>query len=79
MVGEVVAISKVVDAGAAVIGTTGEDGAVNVSFREKAGTFWFAKNQLDRVNQSTSAEIKNTGDEPEPLAAKPKPWWKFGF
>lgn len=90
MVGDVIEVSTPSDPGIAVIGTKGEDQAVKVSFKEKEGAFWFAKNQLELVAHAPGTAAGNDGvaqaqpnaagkpEEPAPVAAKPKPWWKFG-
>jgi hypothetical protein len=60
----------------AVVGVKGTDELVNVSFKEKEGLFWFAKNQLELVEPAPKVEA---APEPAPVEAKPKPWWRFGL
>jgi hypothetical protein len=79
MVGEVISTSTSIDADFAVIGKIGTGGVVNVSFQEREGTFWFARNQLGKVGSSETAVIKNTEGEMQPIEAKSKPWWRLGF
>jgi hypothetical protein len=76
MVGEVIGLSAPSDSIVAVVGVKGTDELVNVSLKEKEGTFWFAKNQLEIVEHAPKA-----GAAPEPAAAEPKPkqWWRFGL
>jgi hypothetical protein len=81
LAGDVIEVSNPSDPGVVVIGTKGEDQAVKVSFKEKEGVFWFAKNQLERINKpsSPSRAPQEVAAEPAPVEAKPKPWWKFGL
>lgn len=76
MVGEVIGLSAPADCVDAVIGVKGEDLVVNVSFKEKEGTFWFAKNQLEPVGHSPKFEAVPEPTEP---SSKPKAWWRFGL
>ena len=89
LVGAIVGIATPPAAGAVVIGAVSGDQTVNVSFAEKAGAFWFAKEQLDILGPVPSSGTKSPGAEHEaapdvageagaPAASKPKPWWKFG-
>ena len=80
LVGDVVGFCTPSATGVAVIGTTSEDSAVKVSFKEKEGEFWFAKNQLEILGRAPGSENKNAHVDPEASAtAKPKAWWRFGF
>ena len=85
MVGDVIEVSIPSDPGIAVIGAKGEDQAVQVSFQEKEGAFWFAKPQLEFLSRAPGAaqapqqDSAGQADESAPVAAKPKPWWKFGL
>jgi hypothetical protein len=91
LVGDVVGFAGPSDTHVAVIGAAGEESAVNVSFTEKEGAFWFAREQLDVIGRALASGDKSSGADPEaskdasggsdgvdPAAAKPKPWWKFG-
>ena len=91
LVGEVIEVCTPSDPGIVVIGAKGEDQVVNVSFKEKEGVFWFARNQLEfrghapgsdagtaGAGQSPQQDVAGKADEPAPVAAKPKPWWRFG-
>jgi hypothetical protein len=81
MVGDIVGFARPSSTDAAVIGAKSEDYAVNVSLKEKEGTFLFAKDQLEILEHASSPEGKSAGKDPEtpPAAARPKPWWKFGL
>jgi hypothetical protein len=80
LVGEVIGMSAEPEAGIPVIGANVEGGAVNVSFKDREGTFWFAKNQLEAMNQPPAAPVESeAAAEEAAVAAKPKPWWRFGL
>jgi hypothetical protein len=91
LVGDVVEIAPPPGAEVAVIGATGADAAVNVTFAGKDGPYWFAKDQLDIVEHAPVPENRIPGVEPKALkdvsgdsgedsaaAPKTRPWWKFG-
>lgn len=85
MVGVVVEMATPSDPEVAVIGTKGDGPAVNVSFKDREGTFWFAKNQLELVSHAAAPEpapqveaVAQT-EEPAAVEAKTKPWWRFGL
>lgn len=81
MVGEVIGMSAETEAGVPVIGADAAGGAVNVSFKDREGTFWLAKGQLEALNQPHAAPVEGeaAASEEAAVAAKPKPWWRFGF
>jgi hypothetical protein len=71
-----------------VIGSKSADYALNVSFEEKKGEFWFAEDQLEFVSYSAGTKISIgkkkfirsksggwIGDPATPVIARP--WWKF--
>ncbi len=71
-----------------VIGSKSGDYALNVSFEEKKGEYWFAEDQLEFVSHSAGAKItvgnkgfirsesgEWIGDLSSPVAHKS--WWRF--
>ena len=81
LVGDVVGFCTPSAAGVAVIGTKTEDHAVKVSFKEKEGEFWFSKEQIEILDRTPASgnKVAGAGQETPQAAAKPKPWWRFGF
>jgi hypothetical protein len=77
LVGEVVGTASPPEAGVSVIGTMAEGIAIQVAFKDKEGAFWFAKRQLEKVSQPQPAPVEAA--QPEEVAAKSKPWWRFGL
>ena len=71
-----------------VIGSKSGDYALNVSFEEKKGEFWFAEDQLEFVSHSAGTKItvgtegfvrSESGEwiaDPS-VSAAVRPWWKF--
>jgi len=70
-----------------VIGSGTADYALNVSFAEKKGEFWFAEDQLEFVSHSpgtritvgTKSFVRGESGEwiGDPSASLSRPWWKF--
>ena len=90
-VGDIVELATQPVTDVSLIGATSEGHAVKVSFADKEGTFWFAKEQLEFLEHVPGAMLKSAGADPEashdasresgetvPAETKPKPWWKFG-
>ena len=91
LVGDVVGFATPPGADTSVIEAAGERHGVNVSFAEKDGIFWFAREHLEIIDDAASGGENAAGPdqgpfqdapskvaEPEAPAAKPRPWWKFG-
>ncbi len=78
--------------GVPVIGSASEDYAINVSFDDREGEYWFAPHLLDLVDHGPGTEIRLEGVDKRWVrqasgewlrlpgaspAAYRKPWWKF--
>jgi hypothetical protein len=63
LVGNVVGFAMPPVADASVIGTAGENRVANVSFKEREGTFWFAKGTLEFLEHAAGTEIASAGPD----------------
>ncbi len=86
--GDVFGFTKPSVTSVSVIGSKSGDYALNVSFEQMKGEFWFAEDQLEFVSHSAGTKItvgkksfvrSESGEwiSDPPASAPARPWWKF--